>query len=103
MTAAQMICHRADSFRVVMGEKAWKTERVSVPWIPLAVWFLKWAAFGVPLRWPRGLETRPEVDRERGGTSPKDSKRMATNDGACWTAAPASPEILSGNPTPGSA
>jgi hypothetical protein len=58
--------------RVVIGEKAWKTERVSVTWIPLPVRFLKWVAFGVPLRRPRALETRPEVHQERGGTSPRD-------------------------------
>jgi hypothetical protein len=31
---------------------------------------VKWAALELPLPWPRGVETRPEVDQERGGTPP---------------------------------
>jgi len=49
MTAAQMICHLADSFRVVMGEKAWKRERVSVTWIPLPAWFFEMGGVRGPL------------------------------------------------------
>jgi hypothetical protein len=68
MTAQQMICHLADSFRVTIGEKDWTTERISVRPIPMPNWFVKWVALEVPLRWPRGVLTRPEVDSERGGT-----------------------------------
>jgi hypothetical protein len=68
MTAQQMICHLADSFRVTIGEKDWTTERISVRPIPMPNWFVKWVALEVPLRWPRGVPTRPEVDSERGGT-----------------------------------
>jgi Protein of unknown function (DUF1569) len=67
MTAAQMICHLADSFRVTIGEKDWTTERISVTPIPMPNWFMKWVALEVPLRWPRGVPTRPELDSERGG------------------------------------
>jgi Protein of unknown function (DUF1569) len=70
MTAPQMICHLSDSFRVTIGEKSWTTERISVTWIPLPGWFVKWVALELPLPWPRGVETRPEVDQERGGTPP---------------------------------
>ena len=70
MTAPQMICHLADSFRVTMGEKPWKTERISVTPIPLPGWFVKWVALQVPLQWPHGTPTRPEVDSEKGGTPP---------------------------------
>ena len=70
MTAPQMICHLADSFRVTMGEKPWETARVSVTPIPMPDWFVKWVALDAPLRWPRGTPTRPEVDAERGGTAP---------------------------------
>jgi len=72
MTAPQMICHLADSFRVSIGEKAWSTERISVTPIPVPDWFVKWVALDLPLPWARGLPTRPEVDCEKGGTPPAD-------------------------------
>jgi hypothetical protein len=72
MTAPQMICHLSHWFRVTMGEKAWKTERISVTWIPLPSWFVKWVALDLPLPWPRGVETRPEVDQDCAGTPPKE-------------------------------
>jgi hypothetical protein len=70
MSVNQMICHLSDSFRVTMGEKPWKTQRISVTPIPLPLWFVKWVALGSPMTWPRGLRTRPEVDPEHGGTPP---------------------------------
>lgn len=72
MTAAQMICHLADSFRVTIGEKPWTTERISITRIPVPSWFIKWLALELPLPWPRGVETRPEVDQEGGGTPPEE-------------------------------
>jgi hypothetical protein len=70
MSVNQMICHLSDSFRVTMGEKAWKTERISVTPIPMPQWFVKWVALDTPLKWPHGLKTRPEVDPEVGGSPP---------------------------------
>ena len=70
MTAPQMICHLADSFRVTMGEKPWPTERISVTPIPMPDWFVKWFAFNVPMKWPQGTPTRPEVEPGKGGTPP---------------------------------
>lgn len=72
MTAPQMICHLSDSFRVTTGAKPWATGRIAVTWIPLPSWFVKWVALELPLPWPRGVATRPEVDQERSGTSPKE-------------------------------
>jgi hypothetical protein len=72
MTAPQMICHLADSFRVTIGEKTWTTQRISVTWVPLPSWFVKWVALEVPLPWPRGVATRPEVDQKGGGTPPQE-------------------------------
>ena len=71
MTAHQMICHVTDSFRVTMGEKHWETVRVSVTPIPLPAGFVKWVALELPMKWPQGTPTRPEVDPERGGTPPQ--------------------------------
>jgi len=70
MTVGQMICHLSDSFRVTMGLKPWKTARISVTPIPLPAWFVKWVALETTVPWPRGLQTRPEVDAEQSGTPP---------------------------------
>jgi hypothetical protein len=72
MSAHSMICHLADSFRVTMGEKPWATARISVTPIPLPRRFVKWVALDVPIAWPRGLQTRPEVDPEKNDTPPID-------------------------------
>ena len=62
MSASQMICHLEDSFRRTLGEK----EATMLP--PRK--FLKWAALWIPVRWPRGFKTLPEMDQEIGGTRP---------------------------------
>lgn len=67
MSAHQMVCHVADSFRAVMGRKA-----VSVQERQPARKFIKWAALYLPMRWPKGVPTRPEVDQEKWGTAPAD-------------------------------
>ena len=65
MSAPQMICHLADSFRGVMGEK---------PVSPATGVFqrsvMKWFTLYVPLPWPEGIPTRPEMDQTAGGTPP---------------------------------
>lgn len=67
MTCAQMICHLSDSFRGIMGEKP-------SPLLPgyFARKFIKWYALRLPLRWPKGVPTRPEFDQRIGGTKPTD-------------------------------
>jgi len=70
MTVNQMICHLCDSFRVTMGIKPWKTSRISITPIPLPRRFVKWLALDLSIPWARGVKTRPEVDAERGGTTP---------------------------------
>ena len=62
MSANQMVCHLADSFRRVLGEK----EAGTLPPRKL----LKWAALWIPIPWPHGYKTRPEMDQEIGGTRP---------------------------------
>lgn len=67
MTAHQMVCHLADSFRSVTGE-------LSNP--PVDNLFsrtvMKWLALYAPLKWPHGIQTRPAVDQEIDGTRPVD-------------------------------
>jgi len=64
MSAHQMLCHLADSFRGVMGEKSLALK----PTFGHGV--IKWIALNAPLQWPHGLKTMPEVDQEIDGTKP---------------------------------
>ena len=67
MSAHQMVCHLADGCRMALGEKA--VSSVSGP-LPPPV--MKWIALHLPLPWPKGIPTRPEVDQHGGGTRPVD-------------------------------
>jgi hypothetical protein len=62
MTCHQMVCHLSDSFRSAFGEK--KTSLL--PPQPL----IKWIALWVPIPWPHGYKTRPEMDQQIRGTKP---------------------------------
>ena len=33
---------------------------------------MKWIALNIPMQWPRGVPTRPEIDQEKSGTAPAD-------------------------------
>jgi hypothetical protein len=65
MSAHQMICHLADSFRMVTGQK---TVRLDTSLLKRTI--VKWIALYAPLHWPAGIRTSPEIDQERGGTRP---------------------------------
>ena len=65
MNAHQMICHLADSFRGVLGHKTIRPLPTPVPRS-----FFKWVALRMPMHWPHGVKTVPEVDQEIGGTRP---------------------------------
>lgn len=65
MTPHQMLCHLSDAYRVYVGEKKVAPARVPLP-RPLLVFFAVW----VPLPWPHGFPTAPEVDQQIGGTPP---------------------------------
>ena len=69
MTAPQMICHLSDVFRTIMGERP----SSSPPAPPVPRWrqrLMKVVAVHLPLPWPHGMKTRPDVDQEIGGTRP---------------------------------
>ena len=70
LTPHEMICHLSDSFLMVMGEKRVAPMKISVTPIPLPIGFVKWFALEVPMRWPQGTPTLPEVDPKRDGTRP---------------------------------
>ena len=65
MNAHQMICHLADSFRGVLGERP--LPMVKTP-IPRAV--MKFLALNMPVQWPHGTPTGPNIDQFIGGTRP---------------------------------
>jgi hypothetical protein len=65
MTAGQMICHLSDSFRVGLDER---TVSMATGFLQRTV--MKWFALQLPLPWPKGMPTRPEVSQEAGGTPP---------------------------------
>ena len=67
MSSHQMVCHLSDSFRMVTGQKP-----VSHATSVLRRTIVKWTALYLPLRWPAGILTRPEIDQEAGGTTPID-------------------------------
>ena len=66
MSAHQMVCHLSDCFRMALDAR---------PVSPLRGWprgpLLKWVALYLPLPWPHGIRTRPELDQVLcAGTSP---------------------------------
>jgi len=65
MSVDQMVCHLTDSFRLMTGQRA-VSDATSLVHRTL----VKWIALFVPLPWPRGIKTRPEVDQQMGGTKP---------------------------------
>ena len=65
MSAHQMLCHVADSFRMALGGKP-----VNPTTGLLQRTLLKWTVLYVPLRWPAGILTSREIDPERDGTRP---------------------------------
>jgi hypothetical protein len=65
MSVHQMVCHLTDGFRMYMGLKP--VRPVPVPY-PRSL--LKWIALWVPIPWPKGFKTAPELDQRAGGTPP---------------------------------
>lgn len=65
MNAHQMVCHLGDSFRLGLGERD-----ASPASGVLQRTVLKTIALRLPLPWPKGIQTRPEVDQQLGGTPP---------------------------------
>ena len=67
MSAHQMVCHLDDAFRMAIGREAGEPASG-----PLQRTVVKWIALYVPLPWPPGILTRPEIDQGAGGTPPAD-------------------------------
>jgi hypothetical protein len=67
MSAHQAVCHLADSFRFALGRKP-ASEATGI----LQRTLIKWIALYVPLTWPKGTPTRPEMEQGVGGTPPRE-------------------------------
>jgi hypothetical protein len=67
MSAHQMICHLSDGFRMGIGQKP--TARTGGLFHRT---MLKWGVLYVPVSWPSGIVTSPEIDQELSGTKPVD-------------------------------
>lgn len=70
MSAHQMVCHLCDSYRAALGEKA-----VSPATGLFQRTIMKWVALQLPVKWPKGVKTRPEVEQGIGGTPPVEFER----------------------------
>jgi hypothetical protein len=65
MTASQMTCHLNDSLRGVMDDKPLS---IAQSYYPRKL--IKWIALYLPVPWPHGVPTPPEMDALIGGTPP---------------------------------
>jgi hypothetical protein len=70
MSVHQMICHLCDAYRLPLGEKS-----ASPATGFLQRTAMKWIALRLPLKWPKGVATRPEVEQGVGGTPPAEFER----------------------------
>ena len=67
MTAHQMVCHLSDGYRIQIGER-----RTALAPSPLPRPIMKVVALYMPLKWPPGIRTTPDLDQDCGGTRPID-------------------------------
>ena len=67
MSAHQMVCHLNDSLLMATGQRA-ASPALSLP----SRTIVKWIALYLPVHWPVGIMTRPEIDQEAAGTRPGD-------------------------------
>ena len=65
MSSHQMICHLSDGFKLYLG-----MIQAKPPGFPYPSRVLRFACLWVPIRWPRGFKTVPEVDQQVKGTAP---------------------------------
>ena len=65
MTVHEMMCHLTDCYQLATGERP--VALIRRPWFGAA---LKWVALYLPLTWPHGAPTLPDVDPLHTGTQP---------------------------------
>jgi hypothetical protein len=65
MTAHQAVMHLIDGFRIGFGE-----QDVTVPPLGPLRYLIRFVAFTLPVRMPKGVKTAPELDQVGGGGTP---------------------------------
>ncbi len=70
MTIDQMVCHLTDGFQMATGERP--VAESSTLWTRTG---MKCFALYLPLPWPKGVQTLPEVDAFQQGTPPSEFGR----------------------------
>ncbi|MGD2067724.1 MAG: DUF1569 domain-containing protein [Gemmatimonadota bacterium] len=77
MTPHETVVHLADAFSTMLGDR--QAEDSSTFFTRTVLRFLATTA---PVRWPKGVQTLPEIDQEIGGTPPQefqaDLRRLRT-------------------------
>ncbi len=66
MTPNQAVCHLSDSFKAILHDRPLPAKKGGVKRM-----MQRFFAFTLPLPWPKGVMTSPEVDAEKGGTPPE--------------------------------
>lgn len=65
MSPGEMVCHLADGFRTVLGDRE-AADRSTI----LTRTALRFLALTSPMTWPKGVRTMTEIDQRIGGTPP---------------------------------
>lgn len=65
MTPHQAVCHLADSFKAVLGDRPLERQTID-----LKRRMMRFVAFTLPVPWPKGVPTSAEVNPEKTGTPP---------------------------------
>jgi hypothetical protein len=67
MSPHQMVCHLMDGCRMLTAERASPVVATRLPKPAM-----RWIALYLPMHWPPGIQTTPELDQTVGGTQPFD-------------------------------
>ena len=67
MNAHEMVCHLADSFSAMLGERTTS----DMGWPRWRGHLVRFIALHTPLPWPKGVKTLPEVNPHHAGTRPQ--------------------------------
>ena len=78
LTPGEMLCHLADAFRTMLGERPVNSALSGVS-LTITKWvarhLVKWVALHTSLPWPHGMPTSPTLDPKRDGTKPSEFER----------------------------
>ena len=95
MNVHQTVCHLDDSYKIALGQKTASPASGG----RMQRWVIKWFALKAPMRWPKGVPTRPEVEQGKGGTLPGDfSHDLASLQGTLSRFCEALPHPLTTHP-----